>query len=73
MTERKLDPIDRIIGVNMRRLRLARDMSQTQVGELLPVTFEQIRKYEKGINAISAANLARLAVGLKCTMEEFLT
>jgi transcriptional regulator with XRE-family HTH domain len=65
------DPLDRIIGANMRRLRRARDMTETELGNYLPVTFQQIQKYEKGMNSISAADLARLAVGLNCSINEF--
>lgn len=70
MTEPELDPLDRIIGANIRRLRLARDMSQSQLGGFLPVTIQQIQKYESGKNGISAADLGRLAVALRCTLDE---
>lgn len=41
------------------------------LGSYLAVTFQQIQKYEKGINSISAADLARLAVPLQCQLTDF--
>lgn len=71
MARVQLDPLDRTIGVNMRRLRLARGMTQTELGDYLPVTFQQIQKYEKGVSRIAAADLARVAFVFKCRLEEF--
>lgn len=36
-------------------------MTQAELGAYLPVLFQQIQKHEKGINGISAADLARVA------------
>ena len=63
--------LDRLIGANIKRLRIARELTQGKLGEYLGVTFQQIQKYESGKNSISAASLAVLAVALKCRMEEF--
>ena len=41
----------------MRERRLALRMSQKQIGEALGVTFQQIQKYERGVNRVSAARL----------------
>jgi transcriptional regulator with XRE-family HTH domain len=43
----------------MRRLML--DMSQTQLGDALRLTFQQVQKYEKGSNRISASRLQHLS------------
>jgi transcriptional regulator with XRE-family HTH domain len=43
----------------MRRLML--DMSQTQLGDALGVTFQQVQKYEKGRNRISASRLQHIS------------
>ena len=71
MTPEERSAIDRIIGANIRRLRRARGVTQTRLGGFLSVSFQQIQKYEKGSTGISAANLARLAVALKCDLDEF--
>ncbi len=54
-------PIDVHVGsrVHLRRTLLV--MSQTQLGEKLGITFQQIQKYERGINRISASRLYRLS------------
>ena len=49
--------VDQYIGARMREGRLAIKMSQGDLGEKLGVTFQQIQKYEKGRNRVSAARL----------------
>ncbi|MCP3439814.1 helix-turn-helix domain-containing protein [Bradyrhizobium sp. CCGUVB14] len=71
MPRSQRDTFDRIIGANMRRLRLARDMSQAELGAYLPVTSRQIQKYERAISRVAAADLARLAFALRCRLEDF--
>jgi transcriptional regulator with XRE-family HTH domain len=46
------------MGVRMRRLML--DMSQSDLADTLGLTFQQVQKYEKGANRISASRLQRL-------------
>ena len=58
---RKRDPRDGEIGKRVRTLRLQRDMSQTELGNSLQVTFQQVQKYENGANRISAGRLQRIA------------
>jgi transcriptional regulator with XRE-family HTH domain len=43
----------------MRRMML--DMSQTKLGEALGITFQQVRKYEKGTNRIAASRLQHIS------------
>jgi DNA-binding XRE family transcriptional regulator len=49
--------IDEYIGARMRESRRALSMTQESLGELLGVTFQQVQKYEKGSNRVSAARL----------------
>lgn len=62
----EIDPVDVRIGqaVMARRVQLGR--SQAQLGKAAGVTFQQIQKYEKGANRISAATLERIATYLDC-------
>src|SRR5579859_7026919 len=53
--------IDVAVGARIRNLRLRHKLSQTALGQQLNVTFQQIQKYEKGANRVSAGNLAQLA------------
>jgi len=61
MAQRGGDPRDAEIGKRVRTLRLQRGLSQTELGALIDVTFQQVQKYEKGTNRISAGRLQRIA------------
>ncbi len=61
MTPRGGDPRDAEIGLRVRTLRLQRGLSQTELGSLINVTFQQVQKYEKGANRISAGRLQHIA------------
>ena len=45
------------LGIFMRKVRVERKKTQTQVANAIGVTFQQVQKYEKGSNAISLYNL----------------
>jgi len=53
--------IDAAVGARIRNLRLRQGLSQTDIGEHIGVTFQQIQKYESGANRVSAGRLAELA------------
>lgn len=59
--KKRPDPIDVLVGNNVRILRLERGYSQSDLAERLGITFQQIQKYEKGINRIGSGRLARLS------------
>jgi transcriptional regulator with XRE-family HTH domain len=61
MTRRGGDPRDAEIGQRVRALRVQRGLSQSELGQLISVTFQQVQKYEKGANRISAGRLQRIA------------
>lgn len=46
---------DRMIGANLRRLRIDAGVTQEQLSEHFGVTFQQVQKYERGQNRLSAA------------------
>ena len=50
-------PVDRYVGSRVRMRRITVGMSQEKLGEALGVTFQQVQKYEKGANRISASRL----------------
>jgi len=60
-TRRRSTDIDTLVGNNVRHLRIRAGMSQTTLGEHLGITFQQIQKYEKGTNRISAGTLFELS------------
>lgn len=55
------DPVDEIVGANVRKLRNQRGMSQGALAEALNMTFQQVQKYEKGTNRIASSNLVHIA------------
>jgi len=55
------DQIDVEVGHNLRRARLARGHTQTELGEALGISFQQIQKYERGFNRVSASMLVKAA------------
>ncbi len=61
MNRRKPDPIDVHVGTRIRTRRRLIGMSQTGLGNLLSVTFQQVQKYEKGTNRVGSSRLAHIA------------
>lgn len=62
MSESKLpSDIDRIVGENIHRQRRRLKLTQERLGELLGLTFQQVQKYEKGVNRVSAGRLYEIA------------
>jgi transcriptional regulator with XRE-family HTH domain len=54
-------PADKYAGDRVRTRRLALGMSQTELGQALGITFQQVQKYEKGTNRISTSRLQQIA------------
>ncbi len=71
MAQRSSTPADREIGRRVKVRRLDLGISQTTVAEALGLTFQQVQKYEKGTNRISAARLKRLAEILDVSISYF--
>jgi transcriptional regulator with XRE-family HTH domain len=65
---RRPTAVDAYIGARMRERRDTLGLSQRQVGEMLGVTFQQIQKYEKGVNRVSAARLFEICEVLKISL-----
>jgi transcriptional regulator with XRE-family HTH domain len=61
MREKSFNPIDKHVGSRVRMRRIMLGMSQTKLGEALGLTFQQVQKYEKGMNRISASKLQQSA------------
>ena len=55
------DPVDIHVGARVRERRVSLGMSQTDLGEYLGLTFQQIQKYERGTNRLSASKLWALS------------
>src|SRR5712671_1231421 len=61
MPRSAINPTDKYVGSRVRMRRLMLDMSQTDVADALGLTFQQVQKYEKGANRISASRLQHLS------------
>lgn len=61
MIKKVPNPIDRHVGSRVRMRRMLAGISQEKLGEALGLTFQQIQKYEKGSNRISASRLQQIA------------
>jgi transcriptional regulator with XRE-family HTH domain len=59
------------VGQRIRARRMAKGMSQTALGEMLGVTFQQVQKYEKGVNRVGAGRLVRVAEALEVPVSFF--
>ena len=64
----KTNPIDKHVGARLRMRRLMLGMSQSDVADALGLTFQQVQKYEKGSNRISASRLQHLCAILKVSV-----
>jgi transcriptional regulator with XRE-family HTH domain len=64
------DPVDVAVGARIRLLRKLRGMSQQALAEAAGVTFQQIQKYERGANRVSASMLSRIAAALDAPVAE---
>ena len=61
MTRKKSpNPIDKHVGSRVRMRRMMLNMSQSGLGDALGITFQQVQKYEKGTNRISASRLQQV-------------
>lgn len=56
------------VGARIRSRRKAAGLTQGQLGEAIGVTFQQVQKYEKGVNRVSATTLTTIARALGCSL-----
>jgi transcriptional regulator with XRE-family HTH domain len=71
MAKRNPNFVDAHVGVRMRVRRQIIGMSQEKLGEMLGITFQQVQKYEKGSNRVSASRLYLMAKVLGVPVQYF--
>jgi predicted transcriptional regulator len=72
VSEKDNDEIfDKIIGLQIRKIRLMRKISQMRLANILNVSFQQVQKYEKGKNLVSYKNLLKIAEYLDISIDYF--
>ena len=64
-------PIDIHVGSRVRLRRMMQGVSQDKLGEELGLTFQQVQKYEKGVNRIGASRLYEIARILSVPVQFF--
>ena len=64
-------PVDRHVGLRIRMRRKEIAVSQERLAEALGITFQQVQKYERGANRVSASKLWEIARALKTSVGYF--
>jgi transcriptional regulator with XRE-family HTH domain len=59
--KKQANPIDAQVGNRVRIRRMLIGMSQEKLGDLLGLTFQQVQKYEKGVNRVGAGRLYEIS------------
>lgn len=71
MAGKKPNPIDAHVGSRVRLRRMLLGMSQERLGESMGLTFQQVQKYEKGVNRIGASRLFQISKILDVPVQFF--
>ena len=64
-------PIEAHVGIRIRERRIMLGLAQPQLAELVGVTYQQLHKYEHGINRVSAGRLFEIARALGVPVGHF--
>ncbi|OMH87197.1 transcriptional regulator [Candidatus Liberibacter asiaticus] len=65
------NPVDINVGKRIRLRRMILGMSQEKLGECLGITFQQVQKYEKGVNRVGASRLQHISEVLESPISFF--
>ncbi len=65
------NPVDLHVGARIRMRRRMQGVSQEKLAEALGLTFQQVQKYERGANRVSASKLYEIAAALKTPIAYF--
>jgi transcriptional regulator with XRE-family HTH domain len=71
LPKKQANPVDGQVGSRVRLRRMLIGMSQEKLGELLGLTFQQVQKYEKGVNRIGAGRLYEVSRILDVPIDYF--
>ena len=69
---KKVTGADGYIGAKIRGYRNQAGISQEELGRHLGVTFQQVQKYEKGVNRVTSSRLAQMARIFKCDISDLM-
>jgi transcriptional regulator with XRE-family HTH domain len=68
---KRIEQVDKVVGQNIRIFRNAKGISQTELGSEIGVTFQQVQKYENGVNRVGSSRLAKIAKVLNTPISSF--
>ncbi|MEZ5828426.1 MAG: helix-turn-helix transcriptional regulator [Hyphomicrobiales bacterium] len=71
MAGKKPNPVDAHVGSRVRLRRMLLGMSQERLGDSMGLTFQQVQKYEKGVNRIGASRLFQISKILDVPVQFF--
>ena len=71
MAGKKPNPVDTHVGSRVRLRRMLLGMSQEKLGDAMNLTFQQVQKYEKGVNRIGASRLFHISKILDVPVQFF--
>lgn len=66
-----IDPVDLFVGERLKAGRLQAGLSQAELGRAMNLSFQQVQKYERGVNRISASMLVRAGKALGISVADF--
>ncbi|MBA4794774.1 helix-turn-helix domain-containing protein [Phenylobacterium sp.] len=69
--DRSPNPVDRHVGLRIRLRRKELGVSQEKLAESIGLTFQQVQKYERAANRVSASKLWEMARALKTSVSYF--
>lgn len=67
VTAKSPDPVDVWVGARVAARRNALGKNQSELGRALGLTFQQVQKYERGVNRISSSKLWAAAAARNAT------
>lgn len=67
----RMQSINSVVGERIRKRRLALGMTQTDLAERINVRFQQVQKYENGLNRVAASRLWQIALALEVPVNYF--
>jgi transcriptional regulator with XRE-family HTH domain len=73
MSVKSPDKVDVEVGQRIRAMRQDAGLSQTQLADELGLTFQQVQKYEKGVNRVGAGRLTKIAQVLGVPVNQLIT
>jgi transcriptional regulator with XRE-family HTH domain len=70
VSKRGVQEADIIVGERIKARRNVLGLSQQELGEKLGISFQQIQKYEKGVNRVTTGRLIQLCQALQCDLTD---